>query len=228
MNLLNHRVTSLCQIDSNQIVVGDSAGYMNTLDLRRLNNHRGRSLSASVGRFCGPSGSVRQIIKHESLPIIACIGLDRMMRTFDLNTRKQLDCVYLKQRLNCMLFCSDDTWKNGSPVFEQEDECDQPDEVQLSDLKGSINDEDEVEDYVDSSDDENISDQGIKKSNTDTKSEIISDDDDEDSSVEQEDEDSDDCSEGSNSESSQSSESSTDEEKDEETGTFRKPKRRRT
>ena len=37
-NLLDHRVTSLCQIDSNRIIVGDSAGYMHTLDLRRISN----------------------------------------------------------------------------------------------------------------------------------------------------------------------------------------------
>jgi len=224
-NLLNHRVTSLCQLDSNQILVGDSAGYMNTIDLRKLSNKHGRSLSASVGRFCGPSGSVRQILKHGNQPIITCIGLDRMLRTFDINSRKQLDCVYLKQRLNCMLFCSDDTWKDTSLMLEHDDERDLPDDVVLSDFKDIINQEDEVEDYVDSSDDDNVFDENVKKDKIETKYVVGSDDDeDEDSSAEEVDDDSDECSLETNSEES---ESSTEEIEYEETSSFRHPKRPR-
>jgi len=162
-NLLEHRVTSLCQIDSNRLVVGDSAGFMNTLDLRKITNKHGRSLSANIGRFRGPAGSVRQIIKHESLPIIACVGLDRMLRVFDINSRKQLDCIYLKQRLNCMLFCSDGTWETNS-IIEEDNESNgkyQSDDVNASALNGNIDEEDEVEDYVDSSDYESGSEQGL-------------------------------------------------------------------
>ena len=151
-NLLEHRVTSLCQLDSNRIVVGDSAGYVHTLDLRKITNQHGRSLSASVGRFNGPAGSIRQIVKHETLPIIACVGLDRMMRTYDIKSRNQLDCVYLKQRLNCMLFCSDGTWDSqGVAVGDEDEEVEAEEEVEV---QGNIDAEDEVEDYVDSSADE--------------------------------------------------------------------------
>uniref|UniRef100_A0A7S3V454 Ribosome biogenesis protein NSA1 n=1 Tax=Chaetoceros debilis TaxID=122233 RepID=A0A7S3V454_9STRA len=145
-NVLEHRVTSLCQLDSNRIIVGDSAGFMNTIDLRKITNKHGRSLSSSVGRYCGPAGSIRQIVKHETLPIVACVGLDRMLRTYDVNKRKQLDCVYLKQRLNCMLFCSDGSW-SGKDFDEDEDDLEEEGE-------GKIDDEDEIADYIDSSADE--------------------------------------------------------------------------
>lgn len=152
-NLLEHRVTSLCQLDSNRIVVGDSAGFMHTLDMRKFTKNN-RSLSASVGRFSGPAGSVRQIVKHETLPIIACVGLDRMVRTFDTNKRTQIDCVYLKQRLNCMLFCSDGTWDSKGSLVGEEEEEPKSEEEEDVDNGGNIDDEDEVKDYVDSSGDE--------------------------------------------------------------------------
>jgi ribosome biogenesis protein NSA1 len=148
-NLLEHRVTSLCQLDSNKIAVGDSAGFITTLDLRKITNQRGRSLGASIGRFVGPAGSVRQIVKHERLPIISCVGLDRMMRTYDIQSRKELDCVYLKQRLNCMLFCADGTWNSEEDTVGVEETFDN-DVVP----EGNIDDDDEVVDYVDSSNDE--------------------------------------------------------------------------
>jgi ribosome biogenesis protein NSA1 len=154
-NILEHRVTSLCQIDSNRIVVGDAAGYIHTLDLRKITNKHGRSVRASTGRFNGPAGSIRQIVKHETLPIIACVGLDRMMRTFDINKRKQLDCVYLKQRLNALLFCADGTWSNNSSADDDDDEDEEGsgNESETED-EGDVEDEDVVEDYVDSSGDE--------------------------------------------------------------------------
>ena len=126
---------------------------MHTLDMRKMTKKSGRSISASVGRFSGPAGSIRQIIKHETLPIIACVGLDRMLRTFDINKRKELDCVYLKQRLNCMLFCSDGTWGSKGSLVEEEVGENGNEENDTED-EGDIDDEDEVKDYIDSSADE--------------------------------------------------------------------------
>jgi len=166
-NLLEHRVTSLCQLDSHRIVVGDSAGFMHTLDMRKITKKSGRSIAASVGRFSGPAGSIRQIIKHETLPIIACVGLDRMLRTFDINKRKQLDCVYLKQRLNCMLFCSDGTWgSKGSLEEEVGENCTEENDTED---EGDIDDEDEVKDYIDSSDDEDSEGDGTEEAPRPTK-----------------------------------------------------------
>ena len=169
-------MTSLCQIDSNRIILGDSAGYMHTLDLRRISNKHGRSISANVGRFNGPAGSVRKIVKHESLPIVACVGLDRMLRTYDVNTRKQLDCVYLKQRLNCMLFCTDRTWDINDEEDEQEYGTVEDSGNPLQVIAGNIDDEDEVEDYVDSSDEEDESDDDENDGNESSSSHMIEDD----------------------------------------------------
>ena len=151
LNLFNHRLTSICQLNSNAIVVGDAAGYIHTLDLRKIHhNANGRCMAASIGRYSGPAGSVRQIVKHEDLPIIACVGLDRMLRTYDTLKRKPLDCVYLRQRLNCMLICTDGHWT--SPSIGTEDEENYVD-------SNSYNDEDdEIQNYVCSDQDDNSSD----------------------------------------------------------------------
>jgi ribosome biogenesis protein NSA1 len=155
-NLLDHRITCLCQLDSHRIAVGDAAGFVHTLDMRKIQNNIGRSLSASVGRFTGPAGSIRQIVKHQSLPIIACVGMDRMLRTYDINKRKQLDCVYLKQRLTSLLFCPDGTWNSNNTENEGGSSDDSDDSERIDeDVEGGIDDEDEVQDYVDSSDEDN-------------------------------------------------------------------------
>jgi len=81
-------------VDSNQLVVGDAAGFLYSLDMRTLEKSRKGNLN--LARIVGPAGSIRQVVKHQSLPMIATVGLDRMLRTYDVKKRKQLDCVYLK------------------------------------------------------------------------------------------------------------------------------------
>mmetsp|Transcript_22496 Transcript_22496/g.64699 ORF Transcript_22496/g.64699 Transcript_22496/m.64699 type:complete len:519 (-) Transcript_22496:71-1627(-) len=140
---LSHRVTALCQLDSSVssgygYVIGDASGDMHAVDLRSLGK-------GTVGRYAGPGGSIRKIEKHPTLPILACVSLDRMLRTFDTKKRKMLDCVYLKQRLGSILFCDDPTWSfDGSGDNAVADDGEE---------EGDINMEDEVEDYVDSEDD---------------------------------------------------------------------------
>lgn len=141
--VLSHRVTALCQLDSSVssgygYVIGDAAGDMHALDLRSLGK-------GTVGRYAGPGGSIRKIEKHPTLPILACVSLDRMLRTFDTKKSNMLDCVYLKQRLGSMLFCDDPTWSvdgSGDNAIAEDGE-----------EEGDIYMEDEVEDYVDSEDD---------------------------------------------------------------------------
>merc|ERR1711953_803107 len=90
-----------------------------------------------------------------------------------INTRRQLDCVYLKQRLNCMLFCADDTWTSTSSMLD-DDACDQPNHIEVVGSEDIANEEDKVEEYFDSSDDENQSHPYSKYSN-DTKYMVPSD-----------------------------------------------------
>ena len=141
---LSHRVTALCQLDSSVssgygYVIGDAAGDMHAVDLRNLGK-------GTVGRYAGPGGSIRKIEKHPTLPILACVSLDRILRTFDTKKRKMLDCVYLKQRLGSMLFCDDPMWSiDGSGDNAVADDGME---------EGDIDMEDEVEDYVDSDGDD--------------------------------------------------------------------------
>ena len=136
-SVLEHRITALCPITPHELAVGDAAGYIHALDLRKLSGGAilRDSKQALVGRFVGPAGSVRQLVKHTTANRLACVGLDRMLRIYDTNSRKQLHTVYLKQRLNCVLVSD-----------EVDDDCNNAED----DIDGDINQEDNVQDYVDS------------------------------------------------------------------------------
>ena len=121
-HLLSHRITSVCQLsDGNTLAIGDSIGDVHLLDMRKM--HSGKSYTStsnkrkskeeiSLGRLVGPGGSIKQLCIHPTLPYIACVGLDRKLWTWDVTKRKMMDCIYLKQRLNCFLFCEDESWNN--------------------------------------------------------------------------------------------------------------------
>ncbi|CAM9347320.1 unnamed protein product [Sphacelaria rigidula] len=78
-----------------EVVVADTAGLVRVLDLRQMRWGR---------RFAGPGGSIRGLALHPTLPCLACVGLDRMARVYDYKTAQQTHQVYLKQRLNAVLF----------------------------------------------------------------------------------------------------------------------------
>lgn len=91
-----HGITTMAVAPSGlEVVVADTAGLVRVLDLRKM--HWGR-------RFGGPGGSVRGLAFHPTLPFLACVGLDRMMRVYNSKTAEQKHQVYLKQRLNAVLF----------------------------------------------------------------------------------------------------------------------------
>lgn len=150
---LEHRITAICGTSEHQVVAGDTTGDLHALDLRvhftgqRYNQHD--TAAVTMGRYIGPSGSVRQLKKHPTLPVLAAVGCDRILRTYDTNKQKVIDCVYLKQRLNCVLMC-------GEGRLDDEDDY-LPDQTSG---EFDINQEDVVKDYVDSdkdSDDESES-----------------------------------------------------------------------
>jgi len=155
-SLLQHRVTSLLQLPNpSQLIVADAIGDCHILDMRKF--HTGKQASyksqksrhaaqeIGVGRLVGPGGSIRQLAMHPTLPLVACVGLDRKLWTWDVNSRRMVDCIYLRQRLNCLLICEDGGW-NGR--------VEESGEGMVEDGELEEGNEDEVEDYVDSSDDE--------------------------------------------------------------------------
>ena len=179
--MLEHRITALCQLmGGNVLAAGDAAGDVHLLDLRRLST--GRYLSAKksrsgeeagLGRLAGPGGSVRQLSAHPNMPhVVSCVGLDRKLWTWDLNAKngkkKPLDCVYLKQRLNCVLFCDDgnygdDGTTNAGGGNAEEEEGEEGGLIDDGGRGGGAGaegrerdlEDDAVEDYVDSDDDDN-------------------------------------------------------------------------
>mmetsp|Transcript_19308 Transcript_19308/g.41534 ORF Transcript_19308/g.41534 Transcript_19308/m.41534 type:complete len:514 (+) Transcript_19308:115-1656(+) len=149
--LMEYRVTSICQIDPFNIVVGDSSGDLHTLDLRTLGKKKKDRSVSTMGRYVGPSGSLSMVAVHKPCvddnddgdgraPLMAAAGLDRMLRIYDTSTRKQLYCMYMKQRLNCVLFGEEKIVR-----AEDEDNMDQT---------GDVDQEDHVVDYQISDDEE--------------------------------------------------------------------------
>jgi ribosome biogenesis protein NSA1 len=149
--LLEHRVTAITQTDANHIVVGDAAGYLHTLDLRKLGRPIKKDASVNtVGRYVGPAGSVRGLVTHASAPRLAVAGLDRMLRIYDTTKRKQVSCMYMKQRLNCVLVGRDEMWGNND---NEENDNDDNYEEDLLDNEG-VDQDDVVRDFVDSDEEE--------------------------------------------------------------------------
>jgi len=121
-NMLSHRITSMCQMgdSANILAVGDTIGDIHLLDIRKLSagcyissprkSNKSGGEDIGLGRLAGPGGSIRQLVNHPtSKPnVLACVGLDRKLWTWDISKKKKngmkkpLDCVYLKQRLNCV------------------------------------------------------------------------------------------------------------------------------
>ncbi|KAL7454729.1 hypothetical protein ACHAWC_006340 [Mediolabrus comicus] len=198
-NLFEHRITSLCQLhDNHTLAIGDSIGDCHLIDMRKM--HSGKQYSArkqhakeeiGLGRLVGPGGSIRTLVRHPSLPYLACVGLDRKLWTWDVSKRKMMDCVYLKQRLNCALFCGDDSWNgadnndndidgeengdnyDGEVDYIQDEEWNNKRERELE-----KDHQDEVEDYIDSDDDND----GDAQDSGETASDSEDGDDDDDSS----------------------------------------------
>jgi ribosome biogenesis protein NSA1 len=140
--LLDYRVTALCHATAglaenennseHDLYLGDAAGTILKLDLRAIG--RG-TCKVNPIRYVGPAGSIRGLsIRGTTL---AATGLDRMLRVYNTATAKEMNCLYMKQRINCLLLGNED-WKN---------------EEDGNDDDGDIDQEDVVRDYVDSDDD---------------------------------------------------------------------------
>ncbi|XP_060711566.1 WD repeat-containing protein 74 [Hemiscyllium ocellatum] len=103
--------------DGNSVVVGNTHGQVAVLDIRK-----GRLLKCLKGQ----AGSIRGIQTHCSLPLVASCGLDRFLRIHDLGSKELLHKVYLKSRLNCVLWTNQDNWEEeveeGSTAEEVKEE----------------------------------------------------------------------------------------------------------
>ncbi|KAG8080434.1 hypothetical protein GUJ93_ZPchr0007g4682 [Zizania palustris] len=75
------------------VYVGTGRGDLASFDMRT-----GKLLGCFVGKC---SGSIRSIVRHPELPLIASCGLDSYLRIWDTNTRQLLSAVCLT-----IVFCS--------------------------------------------------------------------------------------------------------------------------
>lgn len=75
-----------------------------------------------IGVYKGATGSIRDLAVHSTGKYLATVGLDRIMRVYDVATRQQLHRVYLRQRLNCVLFSSEEQVTAFSKEESENDE----------------------------------------------------------------------------------------------------------
>ena len=132
---LGERPFTTCCVtpDENYLIAGDTVGRVSRVDLRTLRLN---------GVYKGNTGSIRDIAIHPSMNVVATVGLDRIMRVFDIETRQQLHRVYLRQRLNCVLFSSEELVQ----CFAKEEESEKEEEEKESSDDLEVEEEEEEKD----------------------------------------------------------------------------------
>lgn len=135
--------------DDSVLYTGDTTGRVSRVDLRTLR------LS---GTYKGNTGSVRDIAIHPTLPRLATVGLDRIMRVFDSESRQQLHRVYLRQQLNAVLFTSEEEVKMFAEEESEESDVDN---------ESDVNEASDMSDATDINEEENNTEEKTDKSDSD-------------------------------------------------------------
>ena len=138
--------------DDSVLYTGDTTGRVSRVDLRTLR------LS---GTYKGNTGSVRDIAIHPTLPRLATVGLDRIMRVFDSESRQQLHRVYLRQQLNAVLFTSEEEVKMFAEEESEESDVDNASDV------NDVNEASDMSDATDINEEENNTEEKTDKSDSD-------------------------------------------------------------
>lgn len=129
--------------DDSVLYTGDTTGRVSRIDLRTLR------LS---GTYKGNTGSVRDIAIHPTLPRLATVGLDRIMRVFDSESRQQLHRVYLRQQLNAVLFTSEEEVKMFAEEESEESDVDNESDVNEASDMDDVNEASDGNDGNEASD----------------------------------------------------------------------------
>jgi WD40 repeat protein len=107
----NHHLNCISSTPDNfSVVVGDNFGEVSIVDV--LKNGR------LISQYKGPKGSIRSISIHADTRTLACGGLDRYIRVFNLDTHKQVGRCYVKQKITSVLL-------GAVPYEKQHDEDDE-------------------------------------------------------------------------------------------------------
>jgi hypothetical protein len=81
--------------DGRSLITGDASGFLRRMDASSLE---------LTGTLHGPAGSIRSIDSHPTLPYVASVSLDRCLWIHNIHTRQLVRRIYLKQRLNSVMF----------------------------------------------------------------------------------------------------------------------------
>jgi ribosome biogenesis protein NSA1 len=84
--------------NGHNVYIGTGTGDLASFDMRT-----GKLLGCYIGKC---SGSIRSIVRHPELPLIASCGLDSYLRIWDTNTRQLLSAIFLKQHLTTVVIDS--------------------------------------------------------------------------------------------------------------------------
>jgi ribosome biogenesis protein NSA1 len=184
-SIVDYRITAICPLLNHSFLIGDGGGSIISYDLRRLSDFqtstdRGTSGKAVTGRFVGPAGSVRQLTTLPGQNHFACVGYDRMLRVYDVSSRKQRHMIYLKQRLNTvMMFSSGRNDDNDDDLPEDNNDIEQEDNVQdysdsenessededdiVEEMIDALNHDDSIDEPEDSDDDDNDDEEQVSR-----------------------------------------------------------------
>ncbi|ONM57568.1 Transducin/WD40 repeat-like superfamily protein [Zea mays] len=109
--------------NGHDVYIGTGTGDLASFDMRT-----GKLLGCYFGKC---SGSIRSIVRHPDLPLIASCGLDSYLRIWDTNTRQLLSAVFLKQHLTTV-------------VLDSHFSVEEPGEMKSKQLESSVETETEV------------------------------------------------------------------------------------
>ncbi|KAJ1291028.1 hypothetical protein BS78_02G288100 [Paspalum vaginatum] len=105
--------------NGHDVYIGTGTGDLASFDMRT-----GKLLGCYIGKC---SGSIRSIVRHPELPLIASCGLDSYLRIWDTNTRQLLSAVFLKQHLTAVVldayFSIEEPGEMGSKELESSREA---------------------------------------------------------------------------------------------------------
>src|SRR5271154_6902664 len=82
---------------SREVIFADSHGKVTSFSLEK---------SVSNGNYNGPTGSVLSLDVYKPVNvsgILACVGLDRFLRLFDISTRASVGKIYCKSKMTSVL-----------------------------------------------------------------------------------------------------------------------------
>eukprot|EP01117_Protostelium_nocturnum_P015683 TRINITY_DN609_c0_g3_i1.p1 TRINITY_DN609_c0_g3~~TRINITY_DN609_c0_g3_i1.p1 ORF type:complete len:568 (+),score=253.49 TRINITY_DN609_c0_g3_i1:37-1740(+) len=97
--------------DGNSVYAADTTGTINEWDFRKT--------KTPIRGFAGNTGSVRGMALHPTIPAIISVGLDRFARVYSTKTSRVESKLYMKQKMNCVLWSSEPRRRIQSELKEK-------------------------------------------------------------------------------------------------------------